>query len=93
MEISVKNKNSFIWLFPHPEPNFFQIDTNSNTHPNLEKGQEELQSVLRIRIQISMDPHHFGKMDPDSHQGGNLDPNPGQSENPDPHESEKVEAL
>jgi hypothetical protein len=32
-----------------------------------------------------MDPHHFGKLDPEPHQNGKLDP--------DSHQSEKVEAV
>jgi hypothetical protein len=50
--------------------------------------------VLWIRIRI--DPHHFGKLDPDPnpHQSGKLnpDPDPHQSEkqDPDPHQSGKV---
>jgi hypothetical protein len=34
-----------------------------------------------------MDPHHFGKLDPDPHQSGKLD------SDPDPHHSKKVEVL
>jgi hypothetical protein len=44
-----------------------------------------------------MDPHHFGKLDPDPHQSAklDLDPDTHQSEKqgPYPHQSEKVEAL
>ncbi len=42
-------------------------------------------SVLRIRIR--MDPHNFGKLDPNPHHSGKLDPDL------NPHQSEKVEAL
>ncbi len=38
----------------------------------------DIKPVLRIRIR--MDPHHFGKLDPDLPQSGKLDPNPHQSE-------------
>ncbi len=43
-----------------------------------------------------MDPHIFGKLDPDPHQSGKLDPDPHQSEKQDPKPprlSEKVKAL
>jgi hypothetical protein len=42
-----------------------------------------------------MDPHHFGKLDPDPHKSENLDPGPHQIEKQDPdlHQSENVEAL
>ncbi len=30
-----------------------------------------------------MDPHHFGKLDPDPHHFGKLDPDPHQSEKQD----------
>jgi hypothetical protein len=52
------------------------------------------QAVLQIRILV--DPHHFGKLDPDpdSYQSGKLNPDPHQSEKQDPdlHQSENVEA-
>jgi hypothetical protein len=34
-----------------------------------------------------MDPHNFGKLDPNPHHSGKLDPDL------NPHQSEKVEAL
>ncbi len=58
--------------------------------------------MLRIRIRIifwkldpDLNPHHFGKQEPDPHQSVKLDPDSHQSEkqDSDPHQSEKVEAL
>jgi hypothetical protein len=52
-------------------------------------------TVLRIRIR--MDPHYFGKLDPDPHQSRKLDqyldPHQSEKQDPDPQISEKVEAL
>jgi hypothetical protein len=51
-----------------------------------------------FRIRTRMDPHHFGKLDPDPdpHQNVKLDPDPDphqkEKQEPDPHQSEKMEA-
>jgi hypothetical protein len=44
-------------------------------------GILDYRAVLRIRL----DPHHFGKRDPEPHQNGKLDT--------DPHQTEEVEAV
>jgi hypothetical protein len=61
------------------------------------KGLFGNKKVATAVLQIRMDPHHFGKLDPDPHQSGKLDSDtdPHQSEKQvlDPHQSEKMEAL
>jgi hypothetical protein len=50
-------------------------------------------SVLFSVVDPDLDPHNFGKLDPDPHQSSKMHPHQSEQPDPDPHQSNKVKVL
>jgi hypothetical protein len=73
---AVPSHDSFVSIAGIPRAVGRGRKRNSSTASSEGAGNSLSNSFRQIRIQICMDPHHFGNLDPHPHQSDKPDPGP-----------------